>query len=162
LKILAKISGSNSHLDIQMPELHALVYVSTATTMLSLADIEHLLTCAQKHNQEEDITGVLLYDAGNFMQYLEGPLANLMRVYQVIKNSSKHHGIVELLNWKINEREFPDWAMAFRSVNALGMTLPNAHGEPLLEWLAAPLNPVSAAGVLLTNFWNRSRMPHGF
>jgi hypothetical protein len=145
-----------------MTELHALVYVSTATTMLSLADIDHLLICAQKHNQEENITGVLLYDAGNFMQYIEGPLPNLTRVYQIIKNSAQHHGIVELLKWKIDAREFPDWSMAFRSVNAVGMTLPNAHGELLLEWLTAPLNPASAAGVLLTNFWNRSRTPHGF
>ncbi len=149
-------------LETCMSELHALVYVSTATRMLMLADIDQILVEAQANNRKEEITGVLLYDAGNFMQYLEGPLENLVRVYQRIKNSSKHHGIVELLKWPIEVREFPEWSMAFRSVNAVGMSLPNVHGELLLDWLAASGNSASAASVLLTNFWSRSGIPNGF
>jgi hypothetical protein len=145
-----------------MTDLHALVYVSTATHLLAMSEIESLLERAQLHNLEEDITGVLLYDAGNFMQYLEGPSEGLSRVYGNIKKSNLHHGIVELLRWPLSEREFPNWSMGFRSVHALGMSLPKAHGELLVQWLASPPNPASAASVLLSNFWNRSNAPHGF
>jgi hypothetical protein len=44
-------------------------------------DLQHILEGARRRNVEEDISGVLLYADGYFMQYLEGPEAGLHRVY---------------------------------------------------------------------------------
>jgi hypothetical protein len=145
-----------------MAGLHALVYVSTATNLLTLEQIEQLLQRAKVRNLELGITGVLLYDSGNFMQYLEGPLDGLIPVYQRIQHCSLHYGLVELLRWEIAQREFPQWSMGFRSVTAIGMTLPTDDSELLLKWLCMPPKPNSAASVLLTNFWNRNSGPHSF
>jgi Sensors of blue-light using FAD len=145
-----------------MTELHALVYVSTANHMLSLAEIEHILQGAHARNPSEQVTGMLLYDSGNFMQYLEGPVLGLSKIYDIIKNASLHHGLVELLRWPISKREFPHWSMAFRSTHAMGSTLPKKMDSPsILDWLKKPTDPESVAGVLLTHFWWRSQMPHG-
>jgi Sensors of blue-light using FAD len=145
-----------------MAELHALVYVSTATNLLSLEQVEHLLQRAKTRNLELGITGVLLYDTGNFMQYIEGALDGLIAVYQRIQHCNLHYGLVELLRWQIAQREFPQWSMGFRSVTAVGMTVPTDDSELLLNWLTKPPDPGSAASVLLSNFWNRNRGPQSF
>jgi hypothetical protein len=82
---------------------------------MSLTEIDHLLERAQARNLECGVTGVLLCSDGQFMQYIEGPAASMSRTYGVIKADRNHHCIIELLRGEIAEREFPEWAVAFRS-----------------------------------------------
>lgn len=145
-----------------MHGLHALVYVSTAVRPMTLPDIDRLLEVARARNAKLRVTGVLLYDAGHFMQYLEGPAASMTRVYQLIKASSLHHGIIELLRERIDTSEFPEWSMAFRSPNAFGMSHPTQQGDLLSQSLAPVTAPVSAARQFLAKFWARGRAPSAF
>ena len=78
-----------------MAQLHALVYVSTARHRLSLDEIDHLLERARVRNEREGVTGVLLYNDGNFMQYLEGPAAGMSVVYAAIQRDALHAGLIE-------------------------------------------------------------------
>jgi len=56
-----------------MTELKALVYVSSATELLSDQALDELLQGARSTNERIGVTGVLLHCEGNFMQYVEGP-----------------------------------------------------------------------------------------
>lgn len=138
-----------------MSPLCCLVYVSSAVRELSRQDIHHLLERAQARNIECQVTGVLLYAAGDFMQYLEGPEEGVAEVYRHIRADPLHTGLIELLREPIGQREFGEWRMAYR---VLGV---DHHAEPwlqrpgLTQRIIGPDQPASPARILLRSFWNR-------
>jgi hypothetical protein len=138
-----------------MADLHALVYVSVASHPLSQAEINHLLERARARNAREQVTGVLLYSHGNFMQYLEGPASGIANVYQAIKADGLHHGIIELLREAIAEREFSDWSMAFRSVSAFGISSPERFDSLFIPKIDPAVCAATGTHRLLWKFWNK-------
>jgi len=138
-------------------DLHALLYVSSAAHLLAPAEIEHLLDRARARNVREQVTGVLLYSHGNFMQYIEGPAAGIATVYQAIKADRLHHGIIELMREPIAEREFADWTMAFRSVSAFGMSSPETFDRLFVPMIDPAVAKPTGMRRLLWQFWNKGR-----
>ena len=51
----------------------SLTYLSSAVDLWTGAELDELLRQAREHNEEAQITGLLLYAGGNFIQTLEGP-----------------------------------------------------------------------------------------
>ena len=141
----------------QMADLYSLVYVSTATRLLAIDDIGRLLEKARQRNLDQDVTGVLLYSDGNFMQCLEGPAARLASVYETIKSDSLHFGVIDLVREPIKSREFSEWSMAFRVAGALGASSPTHQDELLSERLSLSGEPMSLSRGLLAKFWSRGR-----
>jgi hypothetical protein len=141
-----------------MNDLQALVYVSTASHHLSEAEISHLLDRARERNAKEQVTGVLLYSHGNFMQYLEGPCAGVARVYEHIVADGLHHGIIELVREPIPTREFSDWTMAFRSISAFGMSSPDTFDKLFIAKIDPAVAARSMTHSLLLKFWNKGRL----
>ena len=99
------------------PNLSALVYVSSAVRPLSLEEIGYLLQRARERNKEYGITGVLLYIGDNFMQYIEGHKDNLDIIYKIIQEDDQHTGLVLVSREAIQDREFGDWAMAYKIID---------------------------------------------
>lgn len=99
-------------------ELQSLIYVSSATVQLSADDLSALLDDSRAENEKFGVTGVLLFSGGNFMQVLEGPPDSLDHVMARIRASRRHTGIIQLYREPIATRDFPDWRMAFRRVDA--------------------------------------------
>jgi len=141
-----------------MNDLQALVYVSTASHHLSEAEISHLLDRARARNAKEEVTGVLLYSHGNFMQYLEGPSAGVARVYGHIVADRLHHGIIELVREPIPAREFMDWTMAFRSISSYGMSSPDKFDRLFMAKIDPAAAAPSVTHSLLWKFWNKGRL----
>ena len=79
-----------------MGALSSLVYQSRATTPLSEADLQRLIASAQIRNSKEGVTGLLVYDEGRFLQWLEGPAESLDRVWKSIYQDSRHTEITLL------------------------------------------------------------------
>lgn len=96
-----------------MPQLHTIVYVSTANHLLSEIELEALLSESRALNFQNSITGVLLYNDGNFMQCFEGAPQAVAETYERIVNSHQHKDIIELMNEPIACRSFADWQMGF-------------------------------------------------
>lgn len=140
-----------------MVDLQALVYVSSAVAPLSDEQIAHLLQRAQWRNAREQVTGVLLYSDGAFMQYLEGPTAGLTEVYGAICDDPLHHGIIEILREPVAVREFDHWAMGFRSSAQPEALLPAEADVTLARLLSPGPVPMSAGRMLLAKFWQRAR-----
>jgi len=117
-----------------MKSLHCLVYVSSATRLLAEEDLETMLADARSFNELQGVTGVLLYNEGNFFQYLEGALDHLEQVYQRIRNSRQHRNIIELLKMEVRERLFAEWSMGFfQPPRSQQLNLANAQW-----WAASP------------------------
>lgn len=94
-------------------DLRCIVYLSAATQPMTDDDLHELLIDAREFNAEHGITGLLVYRDGIFMQCFEGASAAVDETYDRIRRSSKHRGIVELLDSPMRRRNFPGWAMAF-------------------------------------------------
>ncbi len=137
-------------------DLQSLVYVSTAAHFFSPAEIDHLLERAQARNTQEAVTGVLFYNDGSILQYLEGPSSGLTNIYEIIKADPLHYGVIELLHETISTREFPNCPMAFHSTK---LVKPREVNEHLSQWLNVSDGPISVARMVITRLWNRGRWP---
>lgn len=94
-------------------DLVATAYVSSASHPFSEEDLERLLESSGEFNAANEVTGLLLYDEGNFFQIIEGTEDAVQRTYDRITASAHHHGIVQLFYSPVKERNFKDWSMGF-------------------------------------------------
>ena len=98
-------------------QLVAAVYVSSATKPLREDEILEILRVARLKNEELDITGMLLYRDGNFLQVLEGPAGVVDSLIQKLRRDPRHKGIILMSRKPIEERQFGNWRMAFRNMS---------------------------------------------
>lgn len=139
-----------------MPQLEAIVYVSSAVGSPSEAELSELLFRARAKNVEVEVTGILLYHEGTYFQYFEGPTTGVDVVYQRIRSAPMHRGIIELMSTSISGRLFANWSMGFtRAPESIVLQLSHAN------WTSALANRFEAADAsdglaLLLNFWQTS------
>jgi len=94
-----------------------LVYVSSAKVPLSATDLKELLAQSREKNAGLDITGLLLYKEGNFMQVLEGEKGAVLALMESIEKDRRHHGIIIVDQGEPPRRQFGEWSMAFRNLD---------------------------------------------
>jgi hypothetical protein len=94
-----------------------LVYVSSAVKPFSKAELVELLKEARENNERLDVTGMLLYRDGNFMQVLEGEEPVVRDLYAKIERDPRHEGGIILLEETLKRRQFGEWSMGFRDLN---------------------------------------------
>jgi hypothetical protein len=93
-----------------------IVYVSTAKRLLSEKELIGLLKVSRTNNKKYNVTGILLYCQGTFMQVLEGDKNSIDQIYKAIELDQKHKNVIKLASGISKKRNFPDWPMAFASV----------------------------------------------
>ncbi len=132
--------------------MFSLTYVSSAMIPFSARELRQLLEICNVNNRERDVTGMLLYKDGNFMQVLEGEERIVRSVHDKITRDTRHRGLITLLQEDLSGRQFPSWSMGFRD---LGSDLDNPEGYS--EFLNMPLtsqefksDPSKAQKLLLT------------
>lgn len=91
--------------------------MSTAHPNTGAGDIEAILTAARAFNPSRNITGMLLYVEGQFLQYLEGEEAAVEALYDKIEKDRRHSGVMRLFASDCPRRGFEDWSMGFRSID---------------------------------------------
>ena len=96
--------------------LHSIVYLSSSTSDLTEEELSNILSTSRINNQAVDITGVLLYGKGSFIQVLEGEKAKIERLFAKISTDIRHTGVTRLLSMDIFERNFPAWRMGFKKM----------------------------------------------
>jgi len=143
----------------QVADLISLIYVSTATHLLSAAELVRLMARAPHRNERAGVTGVLLYNDGHFMQYLEGPAEGLSKIYKIIKADRLHRGLIELIRTPIKKREFEQWPMAFHAVDTSDLSLTKSPQTLLQEKLAPSSSPAPMGRMLLSAF-SSQRLRH--
>jgi hypothetical protein len=90
-----------------------LIYTSLAERALSDAELDELLESSATFNARMNITGLLLYGDGKFMQVLEGEADSVDALMQNIKADTRHREINVLVRGPIKKRDFNEWAMGF-------------------------------------------------
>lgn len=97
--------------------LYSLVYSSFATESFDDTQLQDLLTQSRRANTEHEITGMLLYRRGRFIQFLEGPEDRVRALVARISVDTRHQGVRVMLDGHPESREFPEWTMGYEPVN---------------------------------------------
>lgn len=139
-----------------MSDMKAIVYVSSAVDEISHEKIDHLLTKARERNLEHNLSGLLLFIRGNFMQYLEGPSDALDLVYKIIKADTKHKNLIELMHRPIQSRDFSSWSMAYCTKDRTALIGNHDDQEILSGKLGGSSYKDTPARILLHSFWSKN------
>ena len=94
-----------------------LIYVSTAITLYDDVELDKMLESAVRHNAPQQVTGMLLYGDGNFMQVIEGEGAAIDETYGRIVKDPRHKHILLLEHGPTEGRQFSQWNMGFRRLD---------------------------------------------
>lgn len=105
-----------------------IVYVSTAVKLMHENQLLDILHNARQHNAALNISGVLLYSEGTFIQVLEGKDSVIDALYSRIEADQRHKGVVKLIDEPIAEKSFSQWLMGFTVTDS-------AKTEKLLGYL---------------------------
>ena len=98
-------------------KLVQLIYISSAIKELSDDELDNILESSIRHNQQQQVTGMLLYSDGNFMQVIEGEESKINETYERICEDTRHRNIILVNQETISEREFESWPMGFRRLS---------------------------------------------
>jgi hypothetical protein len=96
--------------------LRRLIYFSSAVGPMETEQLDDLLMQSRRNNLCYDLTGLLLYGDGSFMQLLEGPDEWVEQIYGRILRDSRHRNLLEIDYSLRSERQFSEWSMAFRRI----------------------------------------------
>lgn len=142
-----------------MTPMRSIVYSSSATHELTVAQLETLLAEARAFNHQHAVTGVLLYSGWSFMQCFEGASEDVEKVYERIKRSSQHMDIVEYWDCSIPRRTFRAWDMGLtKPTESEILTLASAKWSKLTK---QSFPPQARHGLsMLKVFWSMRRGIH--
>ena len=131
----------------------SLIYVSTSVKLLNDEELLDILKVSRENNSSRDVTGLLLYKGGNFMQVLEGPDEVVEAVYEMIKTDPRHKDVIVLAREQISNRQFPAWEMAFQNLDNPEVKNEPGYSQFLQDEFIADVyreNPLRAYIMLLT------------
>ena len=130
-----------------------LIYVSTSVKLLNDEELLDILKISRENNSSKDVTGLLLYKGGNFMQVVEGPDEAVEALYEKIKVDPRHKDVNVLSREQISARQFPAWEMAFQNLDNPEVKNEPGYSQFLQDEFIADVyreNPLRAYIMLLT------------
>jgi len=132
--------------------MYRVIYVSSETVPFTEAALDEMLQKSRHSNAAADITGLLLYKDGVFMQILEGPKPAVLALLAKIKVDRRHRNVALLLEGETDTREFQEWSMGFKKLDA--NTSREVPGYKNFDQLALSsnqflANPSKSLGLLL-------------
>ena len=92
--------------------------MSDSTSPESLKDIQDLYLRAKDNNAKNNISGILIYYNGNYLQVLEGHQEHVDSTYNRIKSDKRHKNIIKVINLNIEERIFEDYNFGFTIIES--------------------------------------------
>jgi Sensors of blue-light using FAD len=96
-----------------MDALINIVYTSRAGDVFRNRDSRlQLKVRAAQYNGKHDITGLLIYSQGTFMQILEGPESAVNALYEDICVDPRHDQVTLITRAMISIRKYAEWSMA--------------------------------------------------
>ena len=100
-----------------MKSLISLIYASRATECFHEHEIPDLLQQARIANAKQEITSMLLYISGSFLQVLEGHPEIVDAVFSSISGDKKHTQVTLIARESIPERAFEGWTMMHKTLD---------------------------------------------
>ena len=95
-----------------------LMYVSYATEPMDRSALTKLLETCRENNKKLDVTGMLFYIDGKFLQVLEDKKDAVNEIFGRIRMDTRHRKVSVMIEGNIKKRNFDAWYMSFRSFSA--------------------------------------------
>ncbi len=105
--------------------VYQLFYVSTAKVGFEQTDIDAILKKARMFNPSQQLTGVLLFRGGIFLQLLEGDKEKVHALYKKIKRDPRHRNVFTIFENTAQKRIFRDWSMGFCEIGPIELKMVN-------------------------------------
>lgn len=96
-----------------MDNIFHLVYISEAVADISYTDIRDILEVGRKRNLQDDVTGLLIFRDGYFVQLLEGNEVNVRKVLNRILLDDRNYSLRILTESTSEQRLFDNNPLAF-------------------------------------------------
>ncbi|MEL6544545.1 MAG: BLUF domain-containing protein [Myxococcota bacterium] len=100
--------------------MYRILYASSASETLGGQNgVDKILEVSRRNNAKNDITGMLMFKGGVFVQMLEGPEGPVRETYARISEDPRHDNPFVLYEGVTENRFFPNFAMGYQRLNAL-------------------------------------------
>jgi len=96
-----------------------LVYLSKAARHIDSAELDDILGTARVNNGPKEITGMLLYHEGSFIQVLEGEQSSVEDLFNKIAEDPRHESANVVLRTEVEERAFDQWSMGYKRTESM-------------------------------------------
>ena len=96
-------------------KIHQIVYSSLASKKMLKSDLFIILRKARLNNRMSEITGILIYIDGYFLQILEGNKDEVHKIFNKISQDPRHTNCQVIFEGDTDKRFFPRWEMAYAS-----------------------------------------------
>ena len=118
-----------------MKSLISLTYASRSAECFHEHEIPDLLQQARVANAKQEITGMLLYISGSFLQVLEGQPEMVDGVFSRILCDKRHTQVTLIAKESIPERAFEGWTMMHKTLD------PGEAGELIgeIDYFLSPM-----------------------
>lgn len=136
--------------------LVSLVYCSSATHPFSEQELAELLAVSRARNSAHDITGMLLYRGGEFVQILEGSRSDVEALMEKIGRDPRHRDVRVLLEEPLHERRFDEWTMGYQSLVAAEQGMKSGYRDSFDDLRMGDHDMIGRAIMELT-LWFRVR-----
>ena len=116
-----------------------LLYCSVSVpSQLTHVDLDHILASARRRNVAVNITGLLLYYRGEFVQILEGEKESVLYMYEKnIGTDPRHTALNNVYQNTISHRSFREWSMGFVGAAEIESPMPSSVMGVLMNMLTA-------------------------
>ncbi len=102
---------------IMEEKIFQLVYISAANKEFTEDELQEMLSKARANNKSLNISGMLLFHQGSFIQALEGSKDVVESLYSKISEDTRHSETRVLFRGELEERDFETWSMGFYRSN---------------------------------------------
>jgi len=121
-----------------MKQLHTICYTSISDPQLGQGDIRALFDQVTRTNDALQMTGILLYSFGRFLQVLEGERDQVLGMFtQKILGDPRHTDVFEIFNRPSIRPVFMDYSSRFTAVTT------QVQLDGVREYLAQVSSPTS-------------------
>ncbi|RWR15895.1 BLUF domain-containing protein [Microbacterium enclense] len=137
-------------------DLYTMTYSSTAAEPFGEDELAQLLESSRVANVGTDLSGLLLYRGGRFLQVLEGPESSVRDAIDRIGRDSRHRDVRVLVSEPIAERRFADWTMAYEQLGESTSPPPEGFRDSFDDLESADAT-VTARAIADLTLWFRVR-----
>lgn len=127
--------------------VRTIVYISNSVTLMENKHLDELFYQSIENNKFNNVTGILLYKEGTFIQILEGNEEALNNLFNTIQQDSRHNNIMTVLDKMNTKRLFTKFRAGLsslnnaRQLNILETFLRNRKDSSYSQTLLALLGP---------------------
>ena len=133
---------------------------ASVSSQLNNMDLDHILASARRRNVAEEITGMLLYYRGEFVQILEGEKKSVENIYdKYIGPDLRHTALNKVHQNTISHRSFSEWSMGFIGAQEIESRMPSSVIGILMNLLTdeAKTKPLSMGLNAFVSIYNQLR-----